>query len=108
MPNTSARSLRDATMKIDMFARLLLLILLGALTLFASLGAWSTTENTEPVVIGEKFHIESKVLAETRTYIIHTPASYKSGKDAYAVLVLQDADAHLPHTTSADDLLSVS
>jgi hypothetical protein len=48
-------------------------------------GAWTTTESTDPVVIGEKFHIESKVLAETRTHIIHTPASYKGGKDAHPV-----------------------
>jgi predicted alpha/beta superfamily hydrolase len=91
-----------------MFARLLLHISLGTWTLFASLGVWATTENTDPVVIGEKFQIESKVLAETRTYIIHTPASYKSGKDAYPVLVLQDAEAHFAHTTSAVDLLSGS
>jgi hypothetical protein len=59
-------------MKINMFARFLLHISLGTWTLFASLGVWATTENTDPVVIGEKFQIESKVLAETRTYIIHT------------------------------------
>jgi predicted alpha/beta superfamily hydrolase len=108
IPKTRVRSLTDATMKINMFARLLLHISLGTWTLFASLGVWATTENTDPVVIGEKFQIESKVLAETRTYIIHTPASYKSGKDAYPVLVLQDAEAHFAHTTSAVDLLSGS
>jgi predicted alpha/beta superfamily hydrolase len=58
--------------------------------------------------IGEKFQIESKVLKEARTYIIHTPAAYQSGKDAYPVLILQDAEAHFALTTAAVDLLSES
>ncbi|MEA2910392.1 MAG: hypothetical protein QOJ15_2473 [Bradyrhizobium sp.] len=103
---TRVRSLTDATMKIDMCARLLLHISLGTWTLFASSGVCATTEKADPYVIGEKFQIESKVLAETRTYIIHTPDSYKSGKDAYPVLVLQDGEGHLAYTTSAVDMLS--
>jgi predicted alpha/beta superfamily hydrolase len=93
-------------MKIGLFARLLLHLSLGTSTLFGSLGVCATTEKSEPFVIGEKFQIESKVLAETRSYIIHTPASYKSGKDAYPVLVLQDAEGHFAYTTSAVDMLS--
>jgi hypothetical protein len=79
-------------MKTGLFARLLLQLSLGTWTLFGPLGVCATTEKAEPFVIGEKFQIESKVLGETRTYIIHTPASYKNGKDAYPVLVLQDAE----------------
>ena len=94
-------------MAIDKFARLLLHISLGMWALFASLGICAA-ERTDPFVIGEKFQIESKVLAETRTYIIHTPASYNGGKDAYPVLVLQDAEAHFALTTAAVDLLSES
>jgi predicted alpha/beta superfamily hydrolase len=94
-------------MTIDKFARLLLRVSLGMWALFASLGI-GAAEKTDPFVIGEKFQIESKVLAETRTYIIHTPASYKGEKDAYPVLVLQDAEAHFALTTAAVDLLSES
>ena len=65
--------------------------------LFASSAPWAG----EPVVIGEKFQIESKVLAETRSYVIYTPDSYKSGKDAYPVLVLQDAENNFAHTRAA-------
>jgi predicted alpha/beta superfamily hydrolase len=95
-------------MKIDMFARVMLHISLGVLMLFVSMGAWAATKNTEPVVIGEKFQIESKVLAETRTYVVYTPASYKSGKDAYPVLVLQDAENNFAYTSAAVHLLSAN
>jgi glycine betaine/choline ABC-type transport system substrate-binding protein len=57
-------------MKIDTFARALLHISLAALVAFAPMAASATTQASEPVVIGEKFQIESKVLAETRTYVI--------------------------------------
>jgi predicted alpha/beta superfamily hydrolase len=93
-------------MKIALFARILLYISLGAQIASAPSAASATTQTPEPVIIGEKFQIESKVLAETRTYVIHTPASYKNGKEAYPVLVLQDAEGHFAHTASAVDLLS--
>jgi predicted alpha/beta superfamily hydrolase len=95
-------------MKIDMFGRVLLHISLGASMLFASLTVSAATQASEPVVIGEKFQIESKVLAETRTYVVHTPASYKSGKDAYPVLVLQDAENNFAYTSAAVHLLSAN
>jgi predicted alpha/beta superfamily hydrolase len=93
-------------MKIDTFSRALLHVSLAALMVFAPLAASATPQGPEPVAIGEKFQIESKVLAETRTYVIHTPASYKSGKDAYPVLVLQDAENNFAHTSAAVNLLS--
>lgn len=93
-------------MKIDTATRLLLHLLLGSLMLFTSLGVWAASEKPVPFVIGEQFQIDSKVLGETRTYIVHTPSSYKNGKDAYPVLVLQDGDGHFGYTTSAVDMLS--
>jgi predicted alpha/beta superfamily hydrolase len=98
----------DATMKTDTFARALLHISLGALTAFAPLAVSAATHASEPVVIGEKFQIESKVLAETRSYVIHTPDSYKSGKEAYPVLVLQDAENNFAYTSDAVHLLSAN
>ena len=89
-------------MKIDTLARALPHISLAALMLFASSAPWAG----EPVVIGEKFQIESKVLAETRSYVIYTPDSYKSGKDAYPVLVLQDAENNFAHTRATVHVLS--
>jgi|SRR5450631_3758421 len=93
-------------MKFDAFTRILLDVSLGAWMAFASLAASATSP--EPVVIGEKFQIESKVLAETRTYVIHTPASYKSGRDAYPVLVLQDAENNFAYTSAAVHFLSAN
>jgi predicted alpha/beta superfamily hydrolase len=93
-------------MKIAMFARVLLHISLGAQIASATLAASATTQAPEPVIIGEKFQIESKVLAETRTYVIHTPAYYKNGRDAYPVLVLLDAENNFAYTSAAVHLLS--
>ncbi len=93
-------------MKIDRVSRLLLHLVLGTWTLFGSLAVSAVTEKAQPFVIGEQFQIESKVLGETRTYIIHTPSSYKSGNEAYPVLVLQDGDGHFGYTTSAVEMLS--
>jgi predicted alpha/beta superfamily hydrolase len=95
-------------MKTDTFARALLHISLGVLMAFAPLAVPAATQASEPVVIGEKFQIESKVLAETRSYVIHTPDSYKSGKEAYPVLVLQDAENNFAYTSDAVHLLSAN
>lgn len=95
-------------MKTVMFTRVLLHISLGLWALFGPMGICATTEKGDPVVIGEKYQIESKVLKETRTYLVHTPAAYKIGKDAYPVLVLQDAEGHFAHTTAAVDMLSAN
>ena len=94
-------------MKIYAIARVLLLSL-GALMVGAPLAASATTQAPEPVVIGEKFQIESKVLAETRTYVVHTPDYYKKRTDAYPVLVLLDAENSFAHTSAAVHLLSAN
>ncbi|MDT1000406.1 hypothetical protein RNI08_32250, partial [Pseudomonas aeruginosa] len=67
--------------------------LLGALTVAAA-AEKATAEKPDAFAIGEQFHIQSKVLAENRTYIIHTPGGYKGSKDAYPVLVVLDAEGH--------------
>jgi predicted alpha/beta superfamily hydrolase len=92
-------------MKIDMPAQILLVISLAASMAFVPL-ATAATQGPEPVIIGEKFQIESKVLAETRSYVVQTPDSYRSGKDAYPVLVLQDAENNFAYTSAAVRLLS--
>ena len=71
--------------------------------------AYQSSEPGVPAKITDPYRwLEDAHSPETRAYIIHTPASYKGGKDAYPVLVLQDAEAHFAHTTSAVDLLSGS
>jgi hypothetical protein len=95
-------------MKIDTFGRVSLLVFLGALLAFTPLAQSATPKAPEPVVIGEKFQIESKALAETRSYVVHTPDDYNKGKGAYAVLVLQDAENSFAYTSAAVHLLSAN
>ncbi len=94
-------------MKIDTYGRVLLLASVGAVLVFTPL-AQSATQALEPVVIGEKFQIESKALAETRTYVVHTPDYYNNGKDAFPVLVLQDAENNFAYASDAVHLLSAN
>jgi predicted alpha/beta superfamily hydrolase len=94
--------------KTPAFPRLLLPTVLAVWASFSSLGVWSAESQTDPVVIGTKFQIESKVLAETRTYWIHSPFKYKSGNDAYPVLILQDPESELTLAAAAVDMLSDS
>ena len=49
--------------------------------------------------------IESKILGETRTVLIRTPASYLTGARAYPVLYMTDGDRQLGHTAAVADFL---
>jgi predicted alpha/beta superfamily hydrolase len=60
----------------------------------------------EPVIIGERFHFESKVLNETRRYIVHKPSGYDFSNERYAVIVLLDGDANISHVSASADLLA--
>ena len=82
-----------------------LVVLLGcfsasSITAMADARGKPAAGQVDSFVIGERFQIESKVLKETRTYIIHTPPTYQSGNDAYPVLVLQDAEPNFAMTTA--------
>ncbi|HEY2236664.1 MAG TPA: alpha/beta hydrolase-fold protein [Candidatus Angelobacter sp.] len=46
----------------------------------------------EPIVIGKKFQLHSKVLTETRSLLIATPEGYGHAKEGYPVLYLLDGD----------------
>jgi predicted alpha/beta superfamily hydrolase len=50
--------------------------------------------------------LESKVLAETRTILVRTPASYAGGTRAYPVLYLTDGDRQIGHTAATVDFLA--
>lgn len=50
--------------------------------------------------------IESKVLAETRTILVRTPASYAGGARAYPVLYMTDGDRQIGHTAAVVDYLA--
>lgn len=50
--------------------------------------------------------IESKVMAETRTILVRTPASYARGTRAYPVLYMTDGDRQIGHTAAVVDFLA--
>jgi uncharacterized protein len=52
----------------------------------------------EPVVIGKKLQIHSKVLNETRSLLIATPEGYDQETDRYPVLYLLDGDENFVQT----------
>jgi uncharacterized protein len=93
-------------MKLRTLDRALLYISFGALMAFPSMAESAAAQGSEPVVIGETFQVESKVLAETRTYVVQTPDYYKKRMEAYPVLVLLDAENSFAYTSAAVHLLS--
>jgi predicted alpha/beta superfamily hydrolase len=56
----------------------------------------------EPVPI----QLESKVMSETRTILVRTPASYARGTRAYPVLYMTDGDRQIGHTAAVVDFLA--
>ena len=89
-----------------MQTRIALSILVGvAIGLFSATRGFSQ-EVGEPVVIGERFEIESEILGETRPVIIGKPRGYEDGDDHYSVLYVLDGDGHFHHTTGTADYLA--
>ncbi len=52
----------------------------------------------EPIVIGNKIQIHSRVLNETRTLLISKPEEYDQEGERYPVLYLLDGDENFIHT----------
>ena len=65
------------------------------LVLFVLLGAFPLLAH-EP----ERLTIESKVMGETRTAIVHLPASYGAGRHRYPVIYLTDGPSQAAHTAA--------
>lgn len=60
----------------------------------------------EPVLVGKKYVLDSKVLKEERPYLVHLPPSYATSNARYPVLILLDGDAHFTHTSGTVDYLA--
>jgi len=52
----------------------------------------------EPIVIGKKFQLHSKILNETRSLLVATPEGYDQETDRYSVLYLLDGDENFVQT----------
>ncbi len=50
--------------------------------------------------------LQSKMLDETRTILVRTPASYAAGTRAYPVLYMTDGDRQIGHTAAVIDFLA--
>jgi uncharacterized protein len=50
--------------------------------------------------------LQSKVMSETRTILVRTPASYARGSRTYPVLYLTDGDRQIGHTAATVDFLA--
>ena len=59
----------------------------------------------DPIVIGERVTLESKVMGEQRTVLVSTPPTYGQTQERYPVLYMTDGDAHLTHTRGTVDFL---
>lgn len=62
-------------------------------------------QTNDPVTIGEWQSLESKVLDETRRFMVSTPSEYDSSEAKYHVLYLLDGPAHFHHTTGLVEFL---
>jgi uncharacterized protein len=65
-------------------------------------------EGGEPIVIGKKFEIHSKVLNETRSLLVATPEGYDQEADRYPVLYLLDGDENFVHAAGIVRFLAES
>ena len=62
----------------------------------------------EPVTIGHRYKIESKVLQETRSYVVHKPSAYDFSEQRYPVMVLLDGEWNIHHVSAIADQLAAS
>jgi len=86
-----------------------IVVTLGALLAIASATqAAPQAPQGEPVTIGQRYKIESKVLGETRSYIVHKPQGYDFSNDSYSLVVLLDGDANIHHVSASTDFLANS
>lgn len=53
----------------------------------------------EPVIVGSKIQLHSRILNETRTLLISKPDGYDQETDRYPVLYLLDGEENFVHTT---------
>jgi predicted alpha/beta superfamily hydrolase len=60
----------------------------------------------EPITIGERVTIHSKIMGEDRTILVSMPPEYGRGQQRYPVLYMTDGDAHLTHTRGTVDFLA--
>lgn len=77
--------------------------IIGAFLIFSAFGATAIAQNTaSPLVIGETFTIDSKVLGETRRINVYLPPGYKESPNARLPVL------YMPDGGLAEDFLHVA
>tara|TARA_R110002073_G_scaffold89852_5_gene212469 strand:- start:37267 stop:38427 length:1161 start_codon:yes stop_codon:yes gene_type:complete len=66
----------------------------------------NTISESISVEIGQSYKIQSHILKEERTLLIHTPASYKDSNKKYPVIYVLDGNNHFSHSINAATLLA--
>lgn len=57
------------------------------------------------LTLGDEFKMQSKVLNEERTLLIHTPSDYETSNKKYPVIYVLDGNSHFSHTINASNVL---
>lgn len=78
------------------------LLLLALVTVLAA----SAAHAGQPLVLGERLQLPSKVMNEERTLFVSVPGSYARTTSRYPVLYLTDAEAQFEHTRATAAFLS--
>lgn len=63
-------------------------------------------DEREDVTVAERHSIQSKILKEKRTYLVHKPGGYDFTNDKYPVIVLLDGEANIQHVSASADFLA--
>jgi len=79
---------------------ILLPLLLIPILLFAG------NDDAEPIVIGERFTLDSKVMQEPRPIWVSQPLGYDQSSERYPLMILLDGDGHFHHTTGIIQFLT--
>src|SRR5688572_9546227 len=58
-----------------------------------------------PVVIGQRYQMNSTALSAPLTYLVHTPKYYERTDQSYPVVILLDGSKHFAHVSATVDFL---
>ncbi|NOK39478.1 hypothetical protein HMI49_40560 [Corallococcus exercitus] len=79
----------------------------GFVLLFALHGSAAIAAGDEPIVVGTRTTLTSKVLGEERPLMIHLPDGYEAAPtERYPVLYVLDAETHFVHVASMVEFLA--
>ena len=62
--------------------------------------------SSQPIVIGERFQLNSDAMGETRSYFVHRPANYDLSNARYPLLIVLDGEDDFQHASTTADLLA--